>query len=60
MYSALRASLQLFKFDPIEFSPLRYIQAVILPTKVEYFGKLHGEGLFPVKLAEDSFTDRVD
>jgi len=27
MYSALRASQRLFKFDPIEFSPLRYIQA---------------------------------
>ena len=27
MYSALRASQRPFKFDPIEFSPLRFIQA---------------------------------
>jgi len=30
------------------------------PTKGKCFGKLRGEGLLPVKLAEDSFTDRVD
>ena len=30
------------------------------PTKGECFGKLRGEELFPVKLAEDSFTGRVD
>ena len=29
MYAALRASLRLFKFDPIEFSPLRCILATI-------------------------------
>ena len=29
MYSALRASLRLFKLDPIEFSPLRCILATI-------------------------------
>ena len=33
---------------------------LIFPTKAECLGKLHGEGLFPVKLAEDSFTGRVD
>jgi hypothetical protein len=32
----------------------------LVPTKGECFGKLRGEGLFPVKLAEDSFTGRVD
>ena len=30
------------------------------PTKAECLGKLHGENAPPVKLAEDSFTDRVD
>ena len=30
------------------------------PTKDECFGKLRWEGLFPVKLAEDSFTGRGD
>jgi len=30
------------------------------PIKGECFGKLRGEVLLPVKLAEDSFTGRVD
>jgi hypothetical protein len=32
----------------------------LVPTKAEFFGKLRGEEQFPVKLAEDSFTGRVD
>jgi hypothetical protein len=30
------------------------------PTKAKWLGKLRGESTSPVKLAEDSFTGRVD
>jgi hypothetical protein len=39
---------------------LNQASCLIFPTKAERLGKLHGETVSPVKLAEDSFTGRVD
>ena len=39
---------------------LNQASCLIFPTKGECFGKLRGEEQLPVKLAEDSFTGRVD
>ncbi len=39
------------------------LQSDVLPDffyQTEWLGKFHGETVPPVKLAEDSFTDRVD
>ena len=43
MYSALRASQRLFKFDPIEFSPLRFIQATATTTTETGRHREHGD-----------------
>ena len=54
MNSALRVSLRLFKFDPIEFSPLRYIQATCFAFTVAWMERSAIRGFF---ICEANFPD---